>query len=634
MMVFLTGTLLFASFLGWGQLLSSKISGASTGHQSWPLNIVLGMSLTLQVASLCLLVGGLPVPTLWSIWIGLGILICFTHLRRRQKKIFPDAHEWQTIVVLGLCWIPIFLSALTNQNYNCHDDNLAYLYQIQLILQKGTLVDPFSLRRLASFGGQQILQSFFVLLNPSLTLHTFELGFLQLLAAILMYQLAVKNISHRWALVVAIVLLWLPEPRINTAATNSALCIFLGLILFQQSQREASRARAMIEGLLLASLLYLRANYIVVIAIWCSIDPWLTWKSKKTLNLWGLTLATLLSLCSIGALQLWISSKTPFFPLISGNFVKSFGTFHGIGFKRPILPFLERLLVESSFLNLTFAGLILAFFSRDRFALWIRAFFCSAFLFVLTSIALFHAYAPYEVYRYCFPFIVATVFLMTLESIRQLSEAKGFTRRLALGTCLLILVLSPIGELVIRLKTYMRLETSWIQSTSRQRDELQAHENNERTFYRSLQQQLPPLSHAIMMVENPALFDLRRNDFTSLDIIGNVSPKQSFDPEASDEQIDLYFRSLGFQYLVFEDPEKSLCEYSKNSWLLYIKGGYIEKIGKKFQMRDRDELLVPSQVFWATRYLSFFDYLERKKTNRQILSSGQLYAVPLTDEPK
>ena len=57
------------------------------------------------------------------------------------------------ILLIGLWYAP----SIALPRFNQPDDFIAYLPFAKRLLQSGTLIEPFSLRRLASLGGQAIL---------------------------------------------------------------------------------------------------------------------------------------------------------------------------------------------------------------------------------------------------------------------------------------------------------------------------------------------------------------------------------------------------------------------------------------------------------------------------------------------
>src|SRR5262249_2621173 len=163
----LWGLLLLLSYVGWGALLNLLLYPQR--RLGWGLQAPLGMGLSLAVG------GGLAMARLVSsgtvvAWTVLGIVaqgVCSLRgcepLVLRWRRIFGrHGHSLVFRLAVALFAILIFLQylrAVGNTSFNTWDDNMAYRGFARQLLDTGTLYEPFSWRRIASYGGQTYLQA-------------------------------------------------------------------------------------------------------------------------------------------------------------------------------------------------------------------------------------------------------------------------------------------------------------------------------------------------------------------------------------------------------------------------------------------------------------------------------------------
>jgi hypothetical protein len=88
-----------------------------------------------------------------------------------------------TLMVAGLYGLGLFrLGGMASHfKYNAYDDYIAYFGFSRQLLESGSLIEPFSLRRIASFGGQSYLQALVLAFSKTQRMHVLDSGICMLL---------------------------------------------------------------------------------------------------------------------------------------------------------------------------------------------------------------------------------------------------------------------------------------------------------------------------------------------------------------------------------------------------------------------------------------------------------------------
>jgi len=207
------------------------------------------------------------------------------------------------------------------------DDAMAYLPMVQRILQTGTLLEPFSLRRLATYGGHSLLQAQVLAAVPYDALFLLEVG----LCPVLIFLLAVGLIRpktparHALAALFALALQMFVVPMLNSFCTLTGAVLFLALAatLRLVNQRPKQLTGAIMLGVVAAATISLRANLAPVCFLTLAGAYLITlFGSQRKVHLcaYGLTAVVATLLVVPWAMVLYQSSATPYYPLIAGNY--------------------------------------------------------------------------------------------------------------------------------------------------------------------------------------------------------------------------------------------------------------------------------------------------------------------------
>ncbi|MDF2696755.1 MAG: hypothetical protein K0S65_5138 [Labilithrix sp.] len=174
--------LVITSFIGWGSLVRLAIARHA--------RVDLGLRAAWGASLVCFLGGLLMVPALMTrtaalALVDVGLLLAFVSLIRERSTIHFHARylgrlvkrEPRLTVIAAIVLLLIviqFLGGIADWHTNPYDDDIAYLAFVKKLSNTGNVVEPFSFRRLSTFGGQTLfLELISVRADPSQS-HTFD----------------------------------------------------------------------------------------------------------------------------------------------------------------------------------------------------------------------------------------------------------------------------------------------------------------------------------------------------------------------------------------------------------------------------------------------------------------------------
>jgi hypothetical protein len=114
-----------------------------------------------------------------------------------------------------------------------NDDWIAYLMYPEKILATGTLIDPFSLRRVTALGGQSSLQALIMILGDPENGHLLDRGLGVLLLLGLMFEVTRETPKRFWFLrfIVIFIAITTSVPRIHTGSHLLGVSLLLGVLI-------------------------------------------------------------------------------------------------------------------------------------------------------------------------------------------------------------------------------------------------------------------------------------------------------------------------------------------------------------------------------------------------------------------
>ncbi len=204
--------------------------------------------------------------------------------------------------------------------YDTCDDCLAYLYMPEKILHTGSLIEPFSIRRMTSYGGGSFLQALCLSVVPLIYQHVFEraictsltiLGFLEIRQTL--------GVKSPWATLLLLLPALATLPFDNGSAVRSIGFLSLLMMLTDMSLFGNSIGVAVLRGMICASLLSLKGT----MAIFLPIYWFFIYFDKRSLRreAWieaGVFFLSLVLSILPWALQLYQSNGTIYYPAFKG----------------------------------------------------------------------------------------------------------------------------------------------------------------------------------------------------------------------------------------------------------------------------------------------------------------------------
>jgi hypothetical protein len=161
------GLVLLASFCGFGSAVDALFRPR---RADWGLRCAWGWAVAVAVGGLLCALGLAKAPVLVGLaGVGLALLAvdlvaAYLRWRRRSPVRWARAALGQWPFAVGVAAVfalagLAYLRTITNTDFNDNDDKLCYFAFAREILQRGTLSQPFSLRRMTAYGAKSLLDA-------------------------------------------------------------------------------------------------------------------------------------------------------------------------------------------------------------------------------------------------------------------------------------------------------------------------------------------------------------------------------------------------------------------------------------------------------------------------------------------
>jgi hypothetical protein len=634
---------LIACFCGWGTWAAGRLAPALDVDLG--LRAAWGLALTVVAGGLlCLLgLGRRPVLIAWTF---AGIALAARDAAVTIGRAFRVAADGpasprvtstashrrfnaEILVVAGLLGLVAFtyLAAAARGNPNPSDDLVAYLPFVRKLLQTGTFLDPFSVRRMAAYGGQTYLQALTLLGAEDGQIQLFDQGICLVLLAGLM--LCCRRQVPRPALIlislVLLVLVMLPEVRINSASEVSGGLAFLAvwrtLGAVQKSSARSWRS-ALLVALPLATVCTLRQNFMVVAAIMGGSlllpdgNP-LAARSRYTLRV-GLLVAACLAPWAALAFR---SNHTFLFPFLPGNYDPHYAGLTGTATWDARVRFYLSMIFQDDPIR-AMPLFMLAAPAVARLAkqpallgLWLG----TIVGFALVALSLPEA-DSFTVARYGFASEVALVLAIGIGTASLAAQGWAHppapdrdARRARMGIATALVVVVALGLQV------HGTQAATVRNLSIGLDRLAASHADPPPLatsapqVRNMQAAIPGGARTLVMIERPYLLDFSRNPIALLDLPGAASPRRALPLSSGPEAMAAYLVAEGYRYLAFTVPDAAENDlYKRQHWKKAL-------LGRQKIWRDA-----------APVYLATFDALDHfGRTRASLYDDGHLRVVDL-----
>ncbi len=300
--------------------------GVRGGGATWA---VWGMAVTLAAGGVLNLLRWTSVTV-----VGWGTLLAalagaYVIARRLGEAVGGRVRFGFAILPLAVAGVAIYLAAAASTAVNPIDDELKYLVFPRQMLETGTLIAPFHLHRLGTYGGQQFLQAQIIATAQVLFgaaggeasaahVHLLDEGMCLVVGAGVLW--AIMQPRRRWQGLLALAgccLFWLvPIARANVHAQASGIVLFLALLQLLAGAKFSWRGAVMV-GLVGAAVASLRVQFLAVGIVILVAGMW----GRKGSQRFGLS-AVALGMMALAllpwAVVMYESSGTLLYPLMRG----------------------------------------------------------------------------------------------------------------------------------------------------------------------------------------------------------------------------------------------------------------------------------------------------------------------------
>jgi hypothetical protein len=593
----LWGLAVLASSAGWGTLIAQKCAPGERFGIS--LRAVWGASAFAFVGGLAAMVSGLSRALILAWMVAGGVLLARSwfvdRLRiEREARVRLRATALHlplagVVLFIALGVLVHYLGGASDVSSNPYDDDVSYYPFAKQLLERGTLIDPFSFRRMSTLGGQALYHAMLLIRVQPLHLNVFDRGMCFLLSAGLLasHRVGGRKVPILARLVAISFLVVLPNTSINSASYYSGLAFFLAF--FQTLERlpestfaapRAAVVRLLPLALVGAALCTLRQNYQAAVALMLVASYGLAAVRLRKRALRAVLLEGVTSLVLVGVLVVpWLvllyrSNDTFLFPLMKGTFragvavqskhttVMHLGRFFADLWLQPDPIYTLPLFM--------LVGLAIREASPRRpiASQWVAGFLSVVLLAVAFSLSDAGNLARYE-----YGFVTASA-LLTWQSVASHAAGRARSSPFAWAAPLALLVFALSGPL---LHPENRTRTKkMISGLLRDTDEMLRRTAPAQAeppiagVYKRLQAATPAGSRILVMLDEPYFLDFARNEVWNLDMPGTASPAPGIPSFQGAEPVADYLRGLGIRYVAFIVPEHSTFLYRREVWFDHL----------------------------------------------------------------
>ena len=576
---------------GWGRaavLLLTRLGWADAASVvTVPIQLVVGMALFLSVGGF-LVAAGVAYFGVLLAWHLVGTAFLAPALPAAAHRVRLAGRGAQlagvgTAVVGLFAFVVAFGESLGIQLYNPVDDDGAYIYLAKRLLLTGGMQDPFSLRRITSYGGNELYQAMFLQATGNASLRAAEFIF----GAGVLLVLVVAHTRRRWP-ALGVLLLGIPlvlghgeGPVANLSPSFSVAALSLAaFVLLRHVGRFGRRQQVMlfsVVGLLVAGIVSLRAYFAVSVAVAVAIVAIAVGGRRSVVDL-SATVVTAAA-ASIGwAVALQRSSGTPLFPVVAGTYNRSWPsgadpTLHGFA------PYWHRFLLAFNGYDIGWVALVAVFVGAAYWLLGARPrtqmlVLCAAGVGSLAEMAamsvLFSGSVPNDVVRYVAASTLASG-LLAIDALWPLprteqtaaavgavgSETRRGVRHYLSGSVVSSAVAVVVAGMLFgtSLPNYVSLTRDRLHRAQHVVDATAPLLDRYRAFepeYHALNRLVPAGSALLAAVDLPSLLDMTRFRVATLDFAGAVSPPPHMPFLDGPGPTVAYLRQLGYRYIATE----------------------------------------------------------------------------------
>ena len=575
--------LILASFAGWGSLVKVLVAPKE--------GVDLGLRLAWGASAMCLFGGVMMVPAAMTRGVAIAIVelgvlaalvaifrerdrvrasFAFTfRLARREPKLAAVALFLATIIALR------YLGGVANWRVNPYDDDIAYIPFAEKLLQTGTFLEPFSVRRLSALGGQTYFIALVGVRAAASQAFTFDrsIAVAMVLALLLGFRDRRRRPSLLFTLLSVALFVTIPSLPANTASSYSGVAFFFALFrtlawVGEAQGRRAAWQNAVVLALVASTTCTLRQSYlpIPVFLLGASYMSWALWRRqvvpvlREAALVAGFTLAALVPWFVVA----WQSNGTFLYPIILGNSSPTMALRGASTTATSELVLLVTTIQEG--LNIFAIGIFILAAAMMREEARRKPLGAFAFATLLGFVLLVHGLTssdPTSIGRYAFGSLVAMVLaiLLTASTLRA-RDARTTTVRVLVLIATFASLIATQWQLTDPIRVALHNVDSAFHSAPRSQIA-----TPEADLYRRLQESAPPRERMLVMLDEPHYLDFRRNPIWNLDAPAYASVAPGMPYFRGSPALEAYFKTIGVAFVAFVKPGYSRYYYRRDYWV-------------------------------------------------------------------
>jgi hypothetical protein len=635
--------LVIASFVGWGSLVRFVVAPRE--------RVDVGLRAVWGAGLLCFVGGALMVPALMVrstalVLVEIGLVLAVLSLVRERAALRDSARFVSRVVrrepaltAVGLAVLGVVavhcLGAIADWHTNPYDDDIAYLAFLKKLSDTGTIIEPFSFRRLSAYGGQIFfLELVSVRAVPSQA-HTWDRCICVLLIVLLMvgHRRRGRRASFLFVGAALLMLVSMPSIAINTGSYFSGVVFFLGLfrtLVWVEEKTGEHRGESRIApwkaalpiALVSVAACTLRQNYLPVPAVALAVSYVVRLRRMRApiserfaepIIAAGMSIVLLVPWFIVS----WQSNRTFLYPVMPGTFHQALAlNASGWNVVRE-LAFQTNVAVEGLPLEPLALFFVAAAFVREPGTRMPLGAICIGAL--AGFVALVHGLTQSDaqnIGRYAFAFLVATVLAVALTTGTATLTRKPGRLQLAAGIVLFATLFQIVASRGKLWKEY-GLKFHNIELLAYGLPRVRETDPPElRMYVERLQGAVPPGERIAVLVDEPYHLDFRRNPIWNLDMPGYSSLPPGMPSFKGSEALESYLKGLGLRWLMFVTPENSRYHYRRSYFL---------------------ELFVNDQELWRTYAPYLVDFIDNvtaiRKRHREVYAERGIVVIDLASPP-
>lgn len=613
--VFFWSTLIFISFLGYGEILRRRLNLREFDDIGWGLKAAWGMSIVLAIGGVLMALRIAIAQNLTFVVLFGAALACYYAAQsittspaskaknKNAKAVSPpatfsfSAFHFSNVILYGLAALAFATSIAWPLQVDPNDDWIAYLMYPEKILQTGTLIDPFSLRRIAALGGQSLLQAVVMIVGEPENGHILDRGFGAIMLLGLMLE-ATQGGIKRWRFVRFLVIfaaITTVVPRIHTGSHLLGVTLLLALLITLARILEMKKwtfNAVLPVALVLMGVATLRPTFaivgggvVVVFLLFTAIQAPLGKRRDVVFSLLFVGSLTVLLLAPYFLVS-WQSSGTLMFPFSIGygNSEMMFG-----GTKEGGWTNLEAVIKFFAFPEIAVmicALLVSVALQGNQRRLGVVAALAGVGMVFLSAFKM-SAASTYDVYRYTYPIIAFPLFWILARATSTVEKPHCLRGPIAAGGAALIIIIVQFQSISQEIQN--EISTIPLQINGFKFPVAQL-----APAYKYLQEKVPPGEKIFAIVDAPYLLNYARNPIDNIDSIGGASLPPAMPFYHGAEALKMYLISLGYRYVLCVDFDNAVLLYTRKLWENHPrKEWYFKEIWGKYAldfMRNMDSI--------------------------------------------